>query len=153
MTEQQPQPEAPSGTLDASPLPSNTLSGPDLVRYHAVSDEDIARLKAMERPIALLLAGIFGGVFLATGYPVFTLIAAAAKGTVPFTLMDVGVLSVWAASFGVAVSAGLASVRGRTRVLLTLETIRTRPYVPAPVNFSEGGKTRRKLSKLKVGKK
>ena len=138
MNEQPKQADAPSGTLDASALPAEALSGPNVIRYRAVTEGDIARLRMMERPWSLIAAALFGGVVLALGYPVYQIVtevragasAAAKAGAVSLT--DLGVIAGWACALGIAVASGIVSMRRRSKILETLDTMARRPPRPRP---------------------
>jgi len=138
LNEQPKQAEAPSGTLDAAALPAEALSGPNVIRYRAVTERDIARLKMMERPWSLIFAALFGGVVLALGYPVYQIVtevragtgAAAGASAAAVSLTDLGVVAGWACALGISVAAGIVSVRRRSKVLETLEMMARRPSLP-----------------------
>ncbi|MDH3232615.1 MAG: hypothetical protein OEQ29_03750 [Alphaproteobacteria bacterium] len=124
------QAEAPSGTLDASALPAEALSGPNVVRYRAVTESDIARLKMMERPLSLIAAALFGGIVLACSYPVYQIVTEARAGAATVSLMDLGVVASWACSLGISVAAGIVSIRRRSKIMDTLELMARRPTLP-----------------------
>jgi len=138
LNEQPRQAEAASGTLDAAALPAEALSGPNIVRYRAVTETDIARLRMMERPWSLIFAALFGGIVLALGYPVYQIVmgvragAGAGPGVVSgaVSLMDLGIVAAWACSLGIALAAGIASMRRRSKILDTLDTMARRPSLP-----------------------
>jgi ribosomal protein L13E len=126
------QAESTSGTLDAAALPAEALSGPNVIRYRAVTETDIARLRMMERPISLIAAALFGGIMLACSYPVYQIVthvrAGAGQGVVSLT--DLGVVASWAGSLGISVAAGIVSIRRRSKIIETLELMARRPSLP-----------------------
>jgi len=124
------QAEAPSGTLDASALPAEALSGPNVVRYRAVTEGDIARLKMMERPLSLVAAALFGGIVLACSYPVIQIVTGIRAGAATASLADLGVVAGWACSLGISIAAGIISVRRRSKIMDTLEMMARRPTLP-----------------------
>jgi len=140
LNEQPKQADAPSGTLDASALPAEALSGPNVIRYRAVTETDIARLRMMERPWSLIFAALFGGVVLALGYPVYQIVtdvragagAGAAVGANAGTvsLIDLSIVAGWACALGIAVASGLISLRRRSKILETLDAMARRPSLP-----------------------
>lgn len=130
MNEQPKQAEAPSGTLDASALPAEALSGPNVIRYRAVSERDIARLRLMERPISLIVAALFGGIVLALSYPIYQIVDGVRGGTNPATLTDLGVIAGWACALGIALASGIVSIRRRSKLMETLEEMARRPSLP-----------------------
>lgn len=137
MNEQPRQAEAaPSGTLDASALPAEALSGPNVIRYRAVTEGDIAQLRMMERPWSLIFAALFGGIVLALGYPIYQIVMDVRAGTgtggggSAVSQMDLGIIAGWACSLGISVAAGIASLRRRSRILDTLEVMARRPSLP-----------------------
>lgn len=136
MNEQPKQAEAPSGTLDAAALPAEALSGPNVIRYRAVTESDIARLRMMERPWSLIFAALFGGVVLALGYPVYQIVTEARAGAGTgaggggIALIDLGIVSGWGCALGISVACGIVSLRRRSRILETLEAMARRPSLP-----------------------
>jgi hypothetical protein len=130
LNEQPKQAEAPSGTLDAAALPAEALSGPNVVRYRAVTETDIARLRLMEKPISLIAAALFGGIVLALSYPVYQIVTGLRAGTDAATLTDLGVVAAWACSLGIAVASGIVSIRRRSRIIETLDLMARRPSLP-----------------------
>ena len=130
MSDKPEQAEAPSGTLDASALPAEALSGPNVVRYRAVTEGDIARLKMMERPLSLVAAALFGGVVLACSYPVYQIVTGIRAGPATVSLADLGVVAGWAGSLGISIAAGIISVRRRSKIMDTLELMARRPSLP-----------------------
>jgi len=145
LSDAQKQAEAPSGTLDASALPAESLSGPNVVRYRAVTEADIARLKMMERPISLIAAALFSGIVLAASYPVYQIVTAAraGAGAGAASLTDLGLVAGWACSLGIAVAAGVVSVRRRSRIMETLDAMARRPSLPVaqPTRVGRSAKT------------
>ena len=123
--------EARAGTLDASPLSPASLSGPNVVRYRAVSERDIATLRHIEKPVFLAVAALFTGIFLAASYPVYELIGVVRGMGANISPLDLGIVMGWALAFGVAITAAFASIRKRSKILDTLDAIRTRPQLPA----------------------
>lgn len=132
MSEQSQNTKTHAGTLDASLLSQASLSGSNVVRYRAVSERDIAVLRHLEKPVSLAVAALFTGIFLAASYPVYGLIGAARGAGAPMNLTDLGIVIGWALALGVAITATFASMRRRTRILDTLDAMRTRPRLPAP---------------------
>lgn len=140
MNEQPKQADAPSGTLDASALPAEALSGANVIRYRAVTESDIARLKMMERPWSLIFAALFGGIVLALGYPVYQIVtevragagagAGAAAGAGVVSLTDLGVIAGWSCGLGISLASGIVSIRRRSKILETLEVMARRPSLP-----------------------
>jgi hypothetical protein len=136
LNEQPKQAEAHSGTLDAAALPAEALSGPNLIRYRAVTEGDIARLKLLERPWSLIFAALFGGVVLALGYPVYQIVmevravTTAGTGAGAVSLYDLGVVAGWACALGISVAAGIVSIRRRSKIMETLEAMARRPSLP-----------------------
>lgn len=138
MNEQPKQAEAPSGTLDASALPAEALSGPNVIRYRAVTEGDIARLRMMERPWSLIAAALFGGVVLALSYPVYQVVMGVRSGTGAGTgvgggavsLMDLGIVAGWAGALGISAASGIVSIRRRSKILETLDMMARRPSLP-----------------------
>jgi hypothetical protein len=130
LNEQPKQAEAPSGTLDAAALPAEALSGPNVIRYRAVTETDIARLRLMEKPISLIAAALFGGVVLALSYPVYQIVTGLRAGTSAASLTDLGVIAGWACALGVAVASGLVSIRRRSKIIETLDLMARRPSLP-----------------------
>lgn len=130
MTDQPKPTEARTGTLDATPISASALSSPDVARYHAVSDRDIDRLKNIEKPWSLIFAAMFAGLVFAGAWPVYSALEAAYLGTAALSFNEGVMVMAWAASLGIAVAAGFASARARSRVIVTLEEIRRRPTLP-----------------------
>jgi len=137
--------DTPSGTLDASALPAEALSGPNLVRYRAVTEGDIARLKLLEKPASLVAAALFAGIFLACSYPVYQFFTKIDGGQNAATMGDLAVVVAWSVAFGVAVTASLVSVRRQSKVISTLEAMAKRPSVPVnqPVNVRQTVRAKR----------
>jgi hypothetical protein len=136
LNEQPKQAEAPSGTLDAAALPAEALSGPNVIRYRAVTEGDIARLKMMERPWSLIAAALFGGVVLALGYPVYQIVTevravtTGGTGAGAVSLTDLVVVAGWACALGISVASGIVSLRRRSKIMETLEVMARRPSLP-----------------------
>jgi len=155
LNEQPKQAEAPSGTLDAAALPAEALSGPNVIRYRAVTEGDIARLKMMERPWSLIFAALFGGVVLALGYPIYQIVTevragtGAGPGAAAVSLTDLGVVAGWACALGISVAAGIVSVRRRSKVLETLEMMARRPSLPVSQPTRVGRPTKGQASAQK----
>jgi hypothetical protein len=144
LNEQPKQADAPSGTLDASALPAEALSGPNVIRYRAVTETDIARLRMMERPWSLIFAALFGGVVLALGYPVYQIITEVRAGVAAgaISLIDLGIVAGWACALGIAVASGIVSLRRRSKILETLDAMARRPSLPVaqPTRVGRPGK-------------
>jgi hypothetical protein len=124
------QAEAPSGTLDASALPAAALSGHNVIRYRAVTEGDIARLRFLEKPLSLVAAALFTGITLACSYPVYQIVSQIRAGAGSISLADLGVVAAWAGSLGIAVAAGVVSIRRRSKLMEALEAMSRRPSLP-----------------------
>ncbi len=132
MSDQSGKSAARSGTLDATLLSTASLSGPNVVKYRAVSESDIAVLRNLEKPVSLVVASVFAGIFLAASYPVYRVIVEVRGSGAGTSLLDLGIVIAWALALGVAITATFASMRRRTRILDTLDAMRARPHMPAP---------------------
>lgn len=131
MSEQSQQSEARSGTLDASLPSAASMSGSNAVKYRAVTEQDIAVLRNLEKPVSLAVAALFTGIFLAGSYPVYELVGAVRGESGSMNLADLGIVIGWALALGVAITATFASMRRQTRILDTLDAMRARPRLPA----------------------
>jgi hypothetical protein len=140
MSESSQKPQDRSGTLDATLLSTASLSGPNVVRYRAITERDIAALRNFEKPVSLAVAALFTGIFLAASYPVYQLVGAMRGTGASMNLSDLGIVIGWALALGVAITATFASMRRQTRILDTLDAMQARPQLPAP-RKSKPGKT------------
>lgn len=155
MSETPQQTKARSGTLDATLLSTASLSGPNVVKYRAVTERDISVLRNLEKPVSLAIAALFTGIFLTVSYPVYQLIGAARGVGASMTLSDLGIVIGWALALGVAITATFASMRRQTRILDTLDAMRARPHMPAPHKPDPGKPVTKKRTRfgLKAKKK
>lgn len=139
MSEQPQKTEARAGTLDATLLSAASLSGPNVVRYRAITERDIAALRNLEKPVSLAVAALFTGIFLAGSYPVYQLVGALRGTGSSMDIADLGIVIGWALALGVAITATFASMGRQTRILDTLDAMQARPQLPAPAK-SEAAK-------------
>lgn len=120
-----------NGTIDAASLGPASLSIRNERRFHAVSDQELAMLTRIKHPVPIVVAAVFTGIFLATFYQAWGAIEAAAVGA-PIGVHLLIYVIANAASFGIAIAAGVVAARGRSEIAKAPKAVQERAQMALP---------------------
>jgi len=118
------------GTIDAAPAPDASVAVPGGIPYQAVTDHELERFNTYLPPLPIAVAGVFSGVFVATGLgTVQSLLAISSEG---IGIGDALLVALNAVSFGVAATSAIFAYRGKSEVSRILAAIRRRAQITIP---------------------
>ena len=121
-----------SGTIEASPIPRAAIGAIAPKKFHAVDDKELDGLKRLEKPLSLIMAAVFGGIFFGSVLPASGTLQKLVAGIGPPSTHDLVLMIVCLVSLGVSIAAAFASARSRTKLTGVIETIRKRSKVYLP---------------------
>lgn len=121
-----------AGSIEAKAAAPGSISTTRPVAYHAVAIEELEQIRKSGRALPLIVAGVFAGAFLGTLVPAYGAVNFALTGDGDFGLRELAFVVVCATSLGVAVTAAIVAVIGKSKVQKALDAIRSRVPVEVP---------------------
>ena len=121
------------GTIDSAPAPAESVAAPGAIPYQAVSDHELQHFDAFVPAIPIAVAGVFAGIFVATVVgAIGSLFAIGGEG---IGIANALLVAVNALSLGVAATAVVFALRGRSEIARMLAAIRRRARVTISPEF------------------
>lgn len=131
-TQQAPRQADRTGTIEATPLPREAIGMLSPSKFHAVNDKELAKIQSLEKPMSLVFAAFFGGVFMGTALPAASAIQAQISGQAQLGQSDLTYILICALSLGIGLAASFASAKTRGKVAGVVAEIRKRSKLYMP---------------------
>ncbi len=118
------------GTIDAAPAAAESVAAPGAIPYQAVTNHELERFDTFLPPIPIAVAGVFAGIFLSTVAGAIQSVLAIGSEGIGFG--DAFLAMINALSLGVAATAAVFAVRGKSEIRRMLAAIRRRARITIP---------------------
>lgn len=130
-----------TGTIEATPLPREAIGMSGTSKFHAVNDKELAKFQSLEKPLSLVFAAFFGGLFIGTALPAAEAVQAQIAGQAQLGRTDLLFVVVCALSLGIGLASSFASAKTRGKVAGIVAEIRKRSklYMPTGHPAAPGG--------------